>query len=73
MGAGAVPVVVAVALAGAFVHLAAVRALFPAVWADLVTLVRRILPDRGPLRRLPWARARGEVAGSSRGSNALIT
>jgi O-antigen/teichoic acid export membrane protein len=51
VGAGAVPIVAAVSGAGAFVHLAAVRSLFPAVWADLFALIRRILPARGPLRR----------------------
>jgi hypothetical protein len=53
VGAGAVPVVAAVGLAGAFVHLVAMRSLFPAVWTDLFALIRRILPARGPLRPRP--------------------
>jgi lipopolysaccharide exporter len=46
VGAGAVPIMAAVALAGAFVHVVALRSLFPAVWADIVELVRRVLPAR---------------------------
>jgi O-antigen/teichoic acid export membrane protein len=53
VGAGAVPIVAAVGLAGAFVHLVAMRSLFPAVWTDLFALIRRILPARGPLRPRP--------------------
>jgi len=50
-GAGAIVIIAAVCLAGAFVHLLSLRSLFPAVWADLISLVRRLLPSRGPLRR----------------------
>jgi lipopolysaccharide exporter len=51
VGAGAVPIVVAVGLAGTLVHVVALRSLFPAVWADLVALARRILPARAPRAR----------------------
>jgi PST family polysaccharide transporter len=50
-GAGAIPVVAAVSLAAAILHLGALRSLFPAVWADLVSLFRRLVPARMPLRR----------------------
>jgi O-antigen/teichoic acid export membrane protein len=50
-GAGGIPVILAVGLMGTVVHLATLRSLFPAVWADLVSLTRRLLPNRGPLRR----------------------
>jgi O-antigen/teichoic acid export membrane protein len=50
-GAGAVPIVAAVGLVGAVVHLAALRSLFPSVWADLFALVRRLLPSRVRFRR----------------------
>jgi O-antigen/teichoic acid export membrane protein len=50
-GAGGVVIIAAVGAAGAFVHLLSLRSLFPAVWNDLVSLVRRVLPSRGPLRR----------------------
>jgi hypothetical protein len=50
-GAGAIPVVAAVSLAAAILHLGALKSLFPVVWADLVSLIRRLLPNRGPLRR----------------------
>jgi len=50
-GAGAVPIVAAVGLVGAVVHLAALRSLFPSVSADLFALVRRLLPSRVRFRR----------------------
>jgi O-antigen/teichoic acid export membrane protein len=50
-GAGGVPIIAAVCAAGAFVHLLSLRSLFPAVWRDLASLVRRLVPSRGPLRR----------------------
>jgi O-antigen/teichoic acid export membrane protein len=50
-GAGAIVIIAAVCAAGAAVHLLSLRSLFPAVWGDLVSLVRRLLPSRGPLRR----------------------
>ena len=37
--------------AGAIVHLLSLKSFFPAVWSDLLSLVRRLLPARGPLRR----------------------
>jgi teichuronic acid exporter len=51
VGANAIVIIAAVGLVGAVVHLLSLRALFPVVWADLVTLIRRLLPSRGPLRR----------------------
>jgi O-antigen/teichoic acid export membrane protein len=51
VGAGGVAIIAAVCLAGALVHLLSLRSLFPAVWADLVSLVRRLLPSRGPRRQ----------------------
>ena len=51
VGANAIAIIAAVGLVGAAVHLLSLRALFPVVWADLVTLIRRLLPSRGPLRR----------------------
>jgi len=50
-GAGAIVIVAAVGAAGAVVHLLSLRSLFPAVWSDLLSLVRRLLPSRGPRRR----------------------
>ncbi len=50
-GAGAVPIVAAVGLAGAAVHMASLRSLFPAVWADLLSLFRRLVPARLHFRR----------------------
>jgi O-antigen/teichoic acid export membrane protein len=50
-GVGAIPLLMAVGLAGAVVHLASLRALFPAVWADLIALAERILPASTRLRR----------------------
>jgi O-antigen/teichoic acid export membrane protein len=47
----AIPIVLAVAAVGAFVHLVALRSLFPSVWADLLNLVRRLLPARVSFRR----------------------
>jgi lipopolysaccharide exporter len=49
--APAVLIIAAVALAGAVVHLAALRALFPSVWSDLISLFRRIVPARPFFRR----------------------
>jgi hypothetical protein len=51
MGANAILIIAAVGLVGAVVHLVSLRSLFPAVWADLVLLIRRLLPSRGPRRR----------------------
>jgi O-antigen/teichoic acid export membrane protein len=51
IGAGAAPIVAAVALAGGLVHMIALRSLFGSVWADLLSIVRRVGPDRAPLRR----------------------
>jgi lipopolysaccharide exporter len=48
VGAGAIPIVLAVGLAGAAVHLLSLRSLFPAVWADLGTLLVRVLPAWRP-------------------------
>jgi PST family polysaccharide transporter len=50
-GAGAIVIIAAVSAAGALVHLLSLKSLFPTVWSDLVSLVRRLLPSRGPLRR----------------------
>jgi hypothetical protein len=47
----AIPIVLAVAAVGAVVHLVALRSLFPSVWADLLNLVRRLLPARVSFRR----------------------
>jgi O-antigen/teichoic acid export membrane protein len=47
----AIPIVLAVSAVGAFVHLVALRSLFPSVWADLLNLVRRLLPARVSFRR----------------------
>jgi O-antigen/teichoic acid export membrane protein len=47
----AIPIVLAVSAVGAFVHLVALRSLFPSVWADLLSLVRRLLPARVSFRR----------------------
>lgn len=46
VGASAFVVVPAVGLAGAVVHLASLRSLFPAVWADVLSLFRRLVPRR---------------------------
>jgi O-antigen/teichoic acid export membrane protein len=51
VGANPILIIAAVGLAGALVHLVSLRSLFPVVWADLVMLIRRLLPSRGPLRR----------------------
>jgi O-antigen/teichoic acid export membrane protein len=51
MGTNAILIIAAVGLVGAVVHLVSLRSLFPAVWADLVLLIRRLLPSRGPRRR----------------------
>jgi hypothetical protein len=40
-----------VGLAGAAVHMASLRSLFPAVWADLLSLFRRLVPARLHFRR----------------------
>jgi len=50
-GAGALPILAAVALAGAALHLATLRSFFPAVWADLRSLVLRVGPSWRPFRR----------------------
>jgi PST family polysaccharide transporter len=50
-GVASIPIVMAVGLAGAVVHLASLRALFPVVWADLIALVERIVPVSTRLRR----------------------
>ena len=47
----AIPIVLAVSAVGAIVHLVSLRALFPSVWADLLNLVRRLLPARVSFRR----------------------
>ncbi len=46
LGVPAPLVVAAVAGAGIAAHLLVLRTLFPAVWHDLTTLVRRVLPER---------------------------
>lgn len=50
-GSGASPAMTvgAVAAVGAVIHCAILRALFPSVWHDLSTLMRRVLPSRLPL------------------------
>lgn len=50
-GASAAPIIVAVGVAGACVHALSLRAFFPAVWADVSALVRRLAPARLPLGR----------------------
>jgi PST family polysaccharide transporter len=47
VGAPAPLIVAAVAAAGLSAHALALRTLFPAVWHDLTTLIRRVLPARG--------------------------
>ena len=47
----AIPIVLAVSAVGAIVHLVSLRSLFPSVWADLLSLVRRLLPARVSFRR----------------------
>jgi lipopolysaccharide exporter len=51
VGANAIAIVAIVGLVGAFVHLLCLRSLFPAVWDDLLSLIRRLVPAVGPLRR----------------------
>jgi O-antigen/teichoic acid export membrane protein len=51
VGANAFAIIAIVGLVGAFVHLACLRSFFPAVWDDLLSLVRRLVPRVGPLRR----------------------
>lgn len=50
-GTPAIPVVMAISVMAAVVHLATLRSLFPAVWADLGSLFRRLLPSRRPRGR----------------------
>jgi O-antigen/teichoic acid export membrane protein len=50
-GVAAVPLIAAISAVGAIVHLGALRSLFPAVWADLFMLIRRLLPARERFRR----------------------
>jgi hypothetical protein len=51
VGANAFAIIAIVGLVGAFIHLACLRSLFPAVWDDLLSLVRRLVPRIGPPRR----------------------
>jgi hypothetical protein len=51
MGANPIVIIATVGLVGGVVHLVSLRSLFPAVWADLLLLIRRLLPSRGPRRR----------------------
>jgi len=51
LGAGAVVVVASVGVVGVLLHLIALRSLFPPVWADLLAIVRRLVPAWRPFRR----------------------
>jgi O-antigen/teichoic acid export membrane protein len=51
IGAHPILIIAAVGVVGAFVHLVSLRSLFPVVWADLRSLVRRLVPARVPRRR----------------------
>jgi hypothetical protein len=51
LGAGAFLVVASVGLTGVALHLVTLRSFFPSVWADLLALVRGLLPARRPFRR----------------------